>query len=78
MLPLDRLDQITERFDYLEARLAEGGGDIAALGREYAELRPVVAEIADYRAMLAATRRGRGDAGRSRDAGAGRGRTGAC
>ncbi len=52
MVPLDRLQQITERFEFLEAKLAQGGGDIVALGREYAQLRPVVAEIADYRQML--------------------------
>ncbi len=53
MVPLDRLAQITERFEYLEAAMSQGGGDIAALGREYAELRPVVAEIHEYRALLA-------------------------
>ncbi len=49
MVSIDTLDQITRRFEYIEAAMAEGGGDIAALGREYAELRPVVAEIAAYR-----------------------------
>jgi peptide chain release factor 1 len=48
MISLDRLSQITQRFEYLEARLAEGGGDFAALSREYAELRPVVAAIANW------------------------------
>ena len=51
MLPEDRLAQITQRFEYLEARMAEGGGDIAALGREYAELRPVVDQIAAWRRL---------------------------
>ena len=32
--------------------MSAGGGDIAALGREYSELRPVVAEIAAYRQLL--------------------------
>jgi peptide chain release factor 1 len=49
---LDKLDQITRRFEFLEAKLGAGGGDIAALGREYSELRPIVAEIAGYRALL--------------------------
>jgi bacterial peptide chain release factor 1 (bRF-1) len=40
------------RFDYIEAQMAEGGGDIAQLGREYAELRPVVGEIRAYRKLL--------------------------
>lgn len=31
--------------------MAEGGGDIAALGREYAELRPVVEQIGAYRQL---------------------------
>ena len=50
---MDKLAQITERFEYIEAKMSAGGGDIAALGREYSELRPVVAEIAEYRTLLA-------------------------
>ena len=53
MVPLDRLQQIAERFEFLEAQMAAGGGDIARLGREYAELRPVVEEIRAYRRALA-------------------------
>ncbi|WP_417741552.1 peptide chain release factor 1 [Salipiger sp.] len=53
MIPSDRLQQIRERFEYLEARLAEGSGDIAALGREYAELRPVVEQIRDWTSLQA-------------------------
>ncbi|WP_375553291.1 peptide chain release factor 1 [Roseovarius mucosus] len=49
MIPLDRLQQIVERFDYVEAQMMQGGGDIARLGREYSELRPVVEEIRAYR-----------------------------
>ncbi len=52
MISLDRLYQITQRFQFLEAKMAEGGGDIAALGREYSELRPVVEQIAAYRRLL--------------------------
>lgn len=52
MIPMERLQQITERFEYLEAKLSQGGGDIAALGREYAELRPVVEKIAAYRQLI--------------------------
>ena len=53
MIPLDKLDQIRRRFEYLEARLAEGAspGELAALGREYAELRPVVAQADAWRAL---------------------------
>ncbi|MFB9148189.1 peptide chain release factor 1 [Roseovarius ramblicola] len=52
MVPLDRLQRIVERFEYIEAQMAQGGGDLARLGREYAELRPVVAEIRAYRRAL--------------------------
>lgn len=52
MVPLEKLHEITQRFEYIEARMTEGGGDIAQLGREYAELRPVVEEIRTYRQML--------------------------
>jgi peptide chain release factor 1 len=48
MIPLDRLQQIAERFDFVEAQMMQGGGDIARLGREYSELRPVVEEIRAY------------------------------
>ncbi len=51
MISADKLDQITQRFQYLEARMTQGGGDIAALGREYAELRPVVAQIEIWRQL---------------------------
>jgi peptide chain release factor 1 len=53
MIPADRLQQIKERLDYVEARMAQGTGDIADLGREYAELRPVVAQIAEWERLLA-------------------------
>ena len=52
MVSFDRLQQIRERFEFLEAKMTAGGGDIAALGREYSELRPVVAEIGVYRQLL--------------------------
>ena len=52
MVPLQKLAQITDRFEYLEAAMAAGRGDIAALGKEYSDLRPVVAEIAEYRQLL--------------------------
>ena len=50
MIPRDRLEQIRQRFEYLEARMAEGAADadFAELGREYAELRPVVAQVDAY------------------------------
>ena len=54
MVPLDKLAQITQRFEFLEARLNAGAGvsDIATLAREYSDLKPVADEIAAYRAAL--------------------------
>ena len=54
MVPLDKLDQITRRFGFLEAKLSAGAApaEIATLSREYADLKPVVAEIAAYRQAL--------------------------
>ena len=54
MVPLDKLAQITARFDFLEAKLntALPPAEIAAISREYSALRPVVEEIAAYRQSL--------------------------
>ncbi|PKP79419.1 MAG: peptide chain release factor 1, partial [Alphaproteobacteria bacterium HGW-Alphaproteobacteria-2] len=53
MIPVERLAQIRERLAFVEARLAAGaaGADIAALGREHAELAPVVAQIDAFEAL---------------------------
>ncbi|KNG92365.1 peptide chain release factor 1 [Pseudaestuariivita atlantica] len=54
MIPADTLHQITQRFEFLEAQMAEGaaGADIAKLAREYSELKPVVEQIAAYRRLV--------------------------
>ncbi|UWR24150.1 peptide chain release factor 1 [Sulfitobacter sp. S190] len=52
MIPMDRLAQIVDRFEYLEAAMSAGGGDISKLAKEYSDLRPVVEEINGYRTML--------------------------
>ncbi|RKE95508.1 peptide chain release factor 1 [Sulfitobacter guttiformis] len=52
MIPMDRLAQISARFEYLEAAMSTGGGDISKLAKEYSDLRPVVEEIAAYRVLL--------------------------
>ncbi|MEM7295524.1 MAG: peptide chain release factor 1 [Pseudomonadota bacterium] len=49
MIPRETLDQITQRFEFLEAKMAEGTGDIALLAKEYSDLRPVVEQISAYR-----------------------------
>lgn len=55
MLPTDALDQITRRFGYLEALLAQGAepARLAEVAREYDRLRPVVAAIGEWRAAIA-------------------------
>lgn len=55
MIPEERLEQILQRFQYLEAAMADGasGGDIAALAKEYSDLRPVAEQVASYRKLLA-------------------------
>ena len=52
MLPEDRLSQIVQRFEFLEAQLNAGAApdQIARISREYAELKPVVEQIARWRA----------------------------
>ncbi len=53
MIPAERLIQIKERLEYVEARMATGEGDIAELGREYSELRPVVDTISEWEQICA-------------------------
>lgn len=55
MIPQDRMQQITERFEFLEARMGAGlGGDeFVAVSREYAELRPVVEVVLSYQELVA-------------------------
>ena len=54
MVPLDKLEQINQRFEFLEAKMNDGaaGEDIAKLAKEYSELRPVVEQIGEYQTLL--------------------------
>lgn len=54
MIPMDRLEQISQRFQFLEASMASGsdGADFAALAKEYADLKPVVDQIDAYKQLL--------------------------
>lgn len=54
MIAPDKIAQIIDRFQYLEAKMATGdvGAEIATLGREYAELRPVVETVTAYRDLV--------------------------
>lgn len=51
MLPEDRLIQILQRFEFLEAQLNAGAApdQIARISREYSELKPVVDQIGHWR-----------------------------
>ncbi len=55
MVPEERLEQILQRFQYLEAAMADGvpGEDIASLAKEYSDLRPVAEQISAYRRLVA-------------------------
>ncbi|MCH2167351.1 MAG: peptide chain release factor 1 [Oceanicola sp.] len=51
MIPETRLHDLTSRFQFLEARMSEGAAadEIAALAKEYSDLKPVIAAIDAYR-----------------------------
>jgi peptide chain release factor 1 len=59
MIPIERLEQIRARYEFLEAKLNEGAApaELAALAREYAGLKPVVEEIARLRGSASGRRR---------------------
>ena len=54
MVPIDKLEQIKQRFEFLEAKMNDGaaGEDIAKLAKEYSELRPIVEQIDEYQTLL--------------------------
>lgn len=54
MVPIEKLEQIKSRFQFLEAKMNDGvsGDEIAKLSREYSELRPVVEQITEYMTLL--------------------------
>lgn len=54
MVPIDKLEQIKQRFEFLEAKMNDGavGEDIAKLAKEYSDLRPVVEQISEYQILL--------------------------
>ncbi|SEQ25115.1 peptide chain release factor 1 [Loktanella sp. DSM 29012] len=54
MIPTDRMAQIIDRFQFLEARMSGdmAGADIAALAKEYADLKPVVDTVQQYQSLL--------------------------
>jgi len=51
MIASERIEQLIDRFQFLEAKMADGsaGNEIATLGKEYADLRPVVETVSAYK-----------------------------
>ena len=54
MVPLEKLELIRQRFQFLEAKMNDGlaGEDIARLAKEYSDLRPVIEQIEEYLSVL--------------------------
>ncbi|SFG32837.1 peptide chain release factor 1 [Sulfitobacter dubius] len=53
MIPMHRLAQISQRFQFLEASMSAGsdGADFSALAKEYSDLKPVVDQIDLYQQL---------------------------
>lgn len=58
MIASEKLEQIRQRFAFIEAKLSGGAdpSELAGLGREYAELKPVVEQIDTYQGYLLSQR----------------------
>ena len=54
MIAEDKINQIIDRFQFIEAKMSGGvdGGDIAALAKEYADLKPVVETVTAYKDLV--------------------------
>ena len=54
MISLEKLKKIQQRFQFLEAKMAEGvsGEEIAILAKEYSELKPVIGQIYEFQTIL--------------------------
>lgn len=54
MIPVDKLNEILERFQYLEAKISDGPdpSELASLGKEYSDMKPVTEKILEYKSIL--------------------------
>ncbi len=54
MIAEDKINQLIDRFQFLEAKMSGGvdGSDIAALAKEYSELKPVVETVTAYKDLV--------------------------
>ncbi len=55
MIASEKIEQLIARFQFLEAKMSGGvdGGDIAALAKEYSDLKPVVETVQAYKSLVA-------------------------
>ncbi len=56
MIPAKKLNEILERFDFLEAKLSQGldPDELAATAKEYSDLKPVIETIREYQGTISA------------------------
>lgn len=54
MIAQEKIAQLIDRFQFIEAKMSEGldGSEIAALAKEYAELKPVVETVSAYKSLV--------------------------
>lgn len=52
MIAKDTLIQLIQRFEFLEAQMSTGQGDIAVLAKEYSDLKPVVEQVRSYQQLV--------------------------
>ena len=54
MIAQDKIAQLIDRFQFIEAKMSEGldGSEIASLAKEYADLKPVVETVSAYKALV--------------------------
>lgn len=54
MIPSHKLNEIIERFQYLEAKLSQGlaPDELASAAKEYSDLKPVTESISEYQSVL--------------------------
>jgi peptide chain release factor 1 len=55
MIPTEKLEQIISRFEFLEAKMAQGSmsaEDYTATSKEYSQLEPVVKQVREYKEII--------------------------
>ncbi|SHG69613.1 bacterial peptide chain release factor 1 (bRF-1) [Cognatiyoonia sediminum] len=54
MIAQEKIAQLIDRFQFIEAKMSEGldGAEIAALAKEYADLKPIVETVSAYKSLI--------------------------